>query len=119
MTIDTKHFKELLTQECGVLEEELKTVGRKNPDDASDWEATKVSSDDEIEEGDIAENIEQYENNSAVLEQLETRLHEVRKAMEKIEAGTYGICEICNETIEEDRLKANPAATTCKQHMNG
>ena len=43
---------------------------------------------------------------------------EIDAALEKMEKGTYGICEVCNKPIEEDRLEANPAAKTCKEHMN-
>ena len=119
MKLDTNHFKEALTKEVEVLESELKTVGRKNPDNKSDWEA--VEGDvvtDTAEDGDVAEGIEEYENNSAVLEQLEIRLREVKDALTKIEEGKYGICEKGGEEIEQDRLEANPAAKTCKKHMN-
>ena len=119
MTLDTQHFKNLLEKECSVLEGELATIGRKNPENPSDWEATKPDDEtSEAEEGDTAENIEQYDNNSAVLDQLEVRLNEVKSALEKIESGKYGTCEIGGEEIEEDRLKANPAAKTCILHMN-
>ena len=118
MALDNNHFKDLLSKELKVLESELKTVGRKNPDKAGDWEAVEGEVvTDTAEEGDVAEGIEQYENNSAVLEQLEIRLNEVKTALEKIEKNTYGVCEVCGEKIEEDRLEANPAATTCKLHM--
>ena len=117
--MNTIHFKELLEKERGEIEKELATVGRKNPDQAGDWEATEPEGErDFAEEGDRAEGIENFENNNAVLFQLETRLKEVNAALEKIEDGTYGICEVSGEPIEEDRLEANPAATTCKTHMN-
>jgi len=32
-------------------------------------------------------------------------------------AGTYGVCEICEETIAPERLQANPAARTCAEHF--
>ncbi|MBI4091427.1 prolipoprotein diacylglyceryl transferase [candidate division WWE3 bacterium] len=38
---------------------------------------------------------------------------QVRKALAKINIGTYGICEICHKPIDEARLKAFPQATTC------
>ena len=66
----------------------------------------------------MADSIEQYDNNKAILEQLEIRLNEVKRALEKIENGTYGKCEVSGEDIELDRLEANPAAKTCKAHMN-
>ncbi len=119
MEKNTKHFEDLLLKEKTLLEKELSTVGRKNPKD-SDWEA--IEGDvvtDTAEEGDVAEGIEEYEKNSAVLSQLELRLKEVKEALDKIKMGNYGKCEVDGNPIEDDRLEANPAAKTCKAHMNG
>jgi RNA polymerase-binding transcription factor DksA len=118
MVKDTQKFKEALLTEKGRLEEELGTVGRKNPDRLNDWEAVEGDvSVDTAEDAEVAEGIEQYENNSAVLNKLEARFDEVKTALEKIDSGNYGICEVCGKEIEEDRLLANPAAKTCKAHM--
>ena len=118
MTLDTKHFKELLTKELATLEKELATIGRKNPESPSGWEAVETDDEtDHAEEGDTAEDIEQYEYNSAEANQLEFQLKEVKNALGKIDAGTYGMCEVCNKPIELDRLEANPSARTCKTHM--
>jgi RNA polymerase-binding transcription factor DksA len=38
---------------------------------------------------------------------------QVRKALAKINIGTYGICEVCHKPIDSARLKAFPQATTC------
>jgi RNA polymerase-binding transcription factor DksA len=117
--MNTSHFKELLEQEKVKLENELATVGRKNPANSADWEAVEKDNDrDTAEDGEVADSMEEFQNNTAILEQLETRLGEVTVALKQIEAGTYGTCTVCGEVIEEDRLEANPAATTCKQHMN-
>lgn len=119
MELDTKHFKDLLEKEVGILENELGAIGRKNPSNPADWEATETPADEEsAEDGDVAENIEQYEYNSAELEQLEIQLKDVKNALVKIENGTYGVCEVGGEQIEPDRLEANPSAKTCKKHMN-
>jgi RNA polymerase-binding transcription factor DksA len=48
---------------------------------------------------------------------LEKRLADVENALNKIDGGSYGICEVCGNKIEEDRLEANPAARTCKACM--
>jgi RNA polymerase-binding transcription factor DksA len=37
-------------------------------------------------------------------------LHEVLEALRRIECGTYGVCEISGEPIEEKRLQAIPWA---------
>ncbi len=40
-------------------------------------------------------------------------LRKIEKALQKIEEGTYGICEICGSEIDEKRLTARPEATLC------
>lgn len=117
--INTEYFKEKLEAELKTVEAELETVGRKNPSNPLDWEAKEGETNtDTAEEAEVAEGIEEYENNSAILKQLEIRFNELKDALAKIDMGTYGICEISGLPIEEDRLEANPAARTCKAHMN-
>jgi YteA family regulatory protein len=41
-------------------------------------------------------------------------LEMVNDALEKIEAGKYGVCDYCEEKINEERLKAIPHSTLCK-----
>jgi len=117
MNID--FFKEKLLAEKEKLEAELKTVGRINPDNPADWEPTPVDPGErEFDPNDRADKIEDYENNTAILKQLEIQHTDVIDALAKIENKTYGICEVSGEPIEEGRLQANPAARTCMQHMN-
>lgn len=40
-------------------------------------------------------------------------LARVREALQRIDEGTYGICEDCGEAIAEARLDANPCARRC------
>ena len=37
----------------------------------------------------------------------------IKAALERIEEGTYGICENCGEKISTERLKARPVTTLC------
>ena len=37
----------------------------------------------------------------------------IKEALERIENGTFGICEQCGEKISEKRLRARPMATLC------
>jgi len=37
----------------------------------------------------------------------------IKDALERIENGTYGICESCQEEISQDRLRARPVTTLC------
>lgn len=40
-------------------------------------------------------------------------IEQIRKALARIEAGSYGVCDSCGEPIAEKRLAALPYATTC------
>lgn len=40
-------------------------------------------------------------------------LNEINIALKKIENKTYGICEMCDDKIEVQRLKAKPHARFC------
>ena len=40
-------------------------------------------------------------------------LEEINEALKKIDEGRYGICEMCEEEIEEERLKLKPHAKYC------
>lgn len=116
---DISGFKKALEAEKRILEEELPSLGERNPDRPSEWEPTKPEGDEfGADRNDNADIIEDMEENSASLSELEGRFNAVVAALAKIEEGTYGACEVCGEDIEADRLAANPAAPTCKKHMN-
>lgn len=111
-------FKQKLEAEKELLVAELSTVATKDPQNPADWVASNTESDKErADENEVADTMEELQNNSAILNDLEVRYNEVLRALEKIEAGTYGICEVSGEMIELDRLEANPAARTTKAHM--
>jgi DnaK suppressor protein len=42
----------------------------------------------------------------------------IKEALERIENGTYGICEECGEDISEGRLEARPVTTLCIECKN-
>lgn len=50
--------------------------------------------------------------------QLTALLREVDAALERFESGTYGLCEVCHDTVEADRLIANPLERFCLDHLN-
>jgi len=48
---------------------------------------------------------------------LSNLLSEVDAALDRMDAGTYGLCEACHDTIEPDRLLANPLEQFCLDHL--
>ena len=45
-------------------------------------------------------------------------LSEVDAALARMDAGTYGLCEVCHETVEKDRLLADPLVRLCLDHLS-
>lgn len=45
-------------------------------------------------------------------------LHQVDAALERMAAGTFGICETCHEEIENDRLLVDPLCRNCLEHLS-
>ncbi len=48
----------------------------------------------------------------AIKVEIEDELQAVEHALQRIEEGTYGICEVTGKPIPLERLEARPAATT-------
>lgn len=111
-------FRKRLDTERALLERELSALGKGNQDNPSGWVPAKPEGDEfGADRNDNADIIEDMEEDAASATELEARLATVVTALERIDAGIYGVCDVCNEPIEKDRLNANPAATTCKVHM--
>ena len=50
---------------------------------------------------------------SALESEAITQIAEIESALQRLQAGTYGICFSCGEPISEGRLRVRPAATQC------
>jgi RNA polymerase-binding transcription factor DksA len=115
---DIHHFKEILVAEMSTLEEELATIAQPSEEVPATWVAIQTDTQIEADIHDQADLLDQYQENRALVEVLSPRYQQVVAAIERIENDTYGVCEVCGEDIEEERLEADPAASTCKAHLS-
>jgi sigma-B regulation protein RsbU (phosphoserine phosphatase) len=53
----------------------------------------------------------------AVGAQVTALIIEVDAALDRMDRGTFGFCEVCREPIEADRLIADPLARFCLEHL--
>ncbi len=51
-------------------------------------------------------------------QQLVDLLKEVEAALERLDNGEYGICELCKEEIESEYLHAEPLVRVCLSHLS-
>lgn len=49
----------------------------------------------------------------ALIARYEDALTSVRKALDAIDAGTFGVCQQCHEPISVDRLESAPDTNVC------
>lgn len=98
-----RHFKALLNEQLKNLIEE----------------ATKTLNNMTITEGDFPDPTDRasWESNRNFLLRIRDRerklIMKIKEALERIEDGTFGICERCGEEISEKRLEVRPVTTFC------
>jgi len=100
-------IKNFLTGEKDKLEQKQKQLDKDDPFAHPDRVNDNAATDDEA-----AEQIG-HAHNSALKNQLDRRLVQIRKALTRIKIGQYGICEKCGRMIDTDRLMLMPEATKC------
>ena len=115
--LDKKKIKEKLEAERDILLDELRDMGKLNTD-TGEWEATpEVQDSPEADQNDMADRFEDFEAKSSMIKTLEPRLNNILKALKGLNRDSFGKCEVCKKDIEMKRLEINPAARTCKQHL--
>jgi phosphoserine phosphatase RsbU/P len=81
----------------------------------------------EVSEGYIREQLEKRRRELSAAASLEAPavpaayllnlLSDVDSALHRLDDGTYGICTECHETVEKDRLLADPLVRLCLDHL--
>lgn len=64
-------------------------------------------------EDENAAEIAQYADGLSMEGELVKALRDVKNALSRIAAGTYGVCRYCRQQIPEKRLIARPTSSSC------
>ena len=75
-----------------------------------------VSTDDLADETDLASSVISQQVTFNMRDRELTKLRAIEEALMRIEDGTYGMCEDCEEEIGEKRLRNQPWTTLCITH---
>lgn len=115
--LDKKKIKEKLEQERDVLLNQMKDMGKLDPE-TGDWEATpEEMSGPELDPNDMADRFEDYESKSSMIKVLEPKLKNVLAALKNLNKVSFGKCKVCKKDIEKSRMEVSPSAQTCKKHL--
>ncbi|HWB89505.1 MAG TPA: TraR/DksA C4-type zinc finger protein [Acidimicrobiia bacterium] len=56
------------------------------------------------------------EQDLSIDESLQGKLGEIDAALERLDRGEYGTCQVCGRPIDDERLEALPATRFCRDH---
>ena len=101
---ELKFFKKLL--------EERKEQIIKNINKSAD-EIAELRSNGAVDDFDVASVNTDSNLEYTIISKQRTEYEKIEKALKKIENGSYGICEECEEQINLERLKAKPHDSLC------
>jgi DnaK suppressor protein len=65
------------------------------------------------DEADAGSKVYEREQELATIQRARGLLDQTDRALERIDTGTYGVCESCGKAIGKARLMAYPRATLC------
>jgi len=65
------------------------------------------------DEGDHAFFASNSSTNNAILKEQHNMLNQINRSLKRINLGTYGVCNLCEETINIERLKVTLFAEQC------
>ncbi|HLE11507.1 MAG: hypothetical protein A2504_05895 [Bdellovibrionales bacterium RIFOXYD12_FULL_39_22] len=106
-TIDTVKFKkELLQHKAKII----------NSGVLSSSDDLTLSVEDLPDETDIAANVVSQNVTFEIKNKELAKLRAIDMALHRIDKGTYGLCEECEEPISSKRLEKHPWASLCITH---
>ena len=112
-----EELKENLEAQKISIKKELEKFAVEDPKSEHNWDA-KFPQREDSDTDEQADDVTEYDNALSLEHSFELKLKNVVNALEKIEKGTYGVCETCGKEISEERLKACPEARTCMKCGN-
>ena len=112
-TIDTTEYRKALEDEKARLLHAVGFLERENPGSISDelGELAEGGTDNHL--GDTATALHDRELDEGLEEGARDTLIEIDAALQRIQDGSYGICEGCGKPIGASRLSAIPWARLC------
>src|SRR3712207_2709723 len=112
-TIETDRFRRMLLDERERVRSALDNLHEENPGSIQEETGELLSSSVDNHLGDMATATYDREMGYTLEDNSEGVLSAIERALERIEAGTYGTCQRCGRQISEERLEALPYAELC------
>ncbi|HYZ76992.1 MAG TPA: TraR/DksA C4-type zinc finger protein [Gaiellaceae bacterium] len=112
MSVDTQYFRGILEEERQRVLDAISYLHEETPGSLAE-ETEEVAGTVDNHLGETATATLDREIDYSLEENSEQVLKAIEGALERIDEGTFGICQTCREPISEERLEAIPYATQC------
>ena len=109
---ETTEFRRLLEEERSRLLEELEAMEEHTPE-VEEQVGMDIGGGYDEDLADVASSTFEREKGLALETSVQQMLTQVEEALERIENGTYGVCQRCGDQIDHARLRVLPFATLC------
>lgn len=110
--LEIEKYRKKLLEMREDLEHEIRRTESQN-DQREGFHVNVADEDFDEQGGDAASETVERSRVQAMVGNLREVLDSVNEALAKIEAGTYGKCDVCGKAIPKKRLEALPHATMC------
>ena len=110
-TAEITDLKERLLHERAELDEQLTTIEDTSFAVTQSDLSGDVGLDDESADAGTA--TFEREKDLSIEQNVRDLLQKIDRALERIDAGTFGVCERCGKPIEKARVKALPYVSLC------
>ncbi len=104
--LDLQAMRKRLEEERASLVSDIDSLQIENENQDTDYGASNHPGDDATE-------VFLRERNLTLRENADDMLAQVNAALERLDKGTYGICQRCGQQINPERLEALPSAAYC------
>jgi len=115
---DISALRDRLLQEKRQIEQRLKQNDHFGLTRTSNHDSVGELSNYDNHPADTGTELYEREKDIALNEHTERELHDIERALQAMEDGTYGICKVCGKPIPFERLEAIPTTTYCKEHSS-
>lgn len=112
-----RNLKEKLIKEASKTDKAIGQMRENGEADMSEYSPEELSNYDN-HPADLGSELYSVEMNMALEVHEQSKLNEVKNALNKFKNGSYGICEKCKKEIEYERLDAMPYARFCMDCEN-
>ncbi|MBN6186048.1 TraR/DksA C4-type zinc finger protein [Aneurinibacillus sp. BA2021] len=115
---ELSHYRSLLTKQLHDLENRLHDSNAYGMDQAGVKESIGELSNYDNHPADVGSEVFERGKDLALYEHREEEMRDIVRALEAIDRGVYGTCEVCHAPIPAERLEVLPTTTRCVKHAD-